>query len=335
MVTTSKRAVRVSYIMTTFNRAAFFKNALVNVREFIMDCDELLVMDGGSSDDTRLIAQRNQDIITHFISEKDKGEAHAINKGILLAQGEFLKFLTDDDFTYGACMQEAVHAMVLDKSVDALFCGGERYVLAADNSLKFETFCRLTGESIEKIGKPVSETGDFPGSGIGLIVRRRIIPLVGLFNTTYLCVDSEFLARLKEADIKLRYFDGKLYRHIGYPHSGMTNYKRGKLDAVRIFIQMKYISTIFLYQNETIIQALGFDKILGGELLGNVLINAEKLRHHPAGRAFLKVNNKLLSFLAKIRTYKHKLARQGKDRTQSIDNVETINTEPNWSNQIH
>jgi len=335
LTTPSKSAIRVSYIMTTFNRAAFFEKALVNVREFITACDELLVMDGGSSDNTSLIAQCNQDIITHFVSEKDKGEAHALNKGILLAQGEFIKFLTDDDFTYATCMKEAVNAMVLDNSIDALFCGGERFVLTPNGSLEFTTFCRLTGNEVQKIGKPVSETGDFPGSGIGLIIRRRIIPLVGLFNTTYLCVDSEFLARLKEADVNLRYFDGKLYRHIGYPHSGMTNYKRGKIDAVRIYIQMRYMSSIFLYSNKTIIHALGLNKILGGELLGNMLINAEKLRYHPTGRAFLKINNKLLSSLAKIRKYKNKVSRQHKNCNLCVDTIKTIKTEPNWSNQVH
>src|SRR5438094_178863 len=93
-------SIRVSYLISTKNRAKYLAQTLHNVREFITPADELIVIDGASTDDTRQVVEANKDIVTSFLSEPDRGEAHGFNKGILLSRGEFIKFVTDDDYIY-------------------------------------------------------------------------------------------------------------------------------------------------------------------------------------------------------------------------------------------
>lgn len=66
--------VRVSYIVTTHDRAAFLDGTLANVREFADPGDELIVMEGGSTGVTAGVVDRYRDISTLFQSEPDCGE---------------------------------------------------------------------------------------------------------------------------------------------------------------------------------------------------------------------------------------------------------------------
>ena len=81
---------RLSYLLATRNRAGFLGPVLDNVAELLGPDDELIVIDGGSTDGTRELLERRRDVVSDFISEPDRGEAHALNKGILRARGRWI-----------------------------------------------------------------------------------------------------------------------------------------------------------------------------------------------------------------------------------------------------
>jgi len=58
---------------------------------------EYLVIDGGSTDQSTTLLAKHQKYISTFISEKDNGVYHAMNKGIKLAKGKYLLFLNSGD----------------------------------------------------------------------------------------------------------------------------------------------------------------------------------------------------------------------------------------------
>ncbi len=84
---------RISYVLATWNRAAFLRQALEQVRDWIDPQDELIVIDGGSTDDTRSVVASFGNLISRFVSEPDRGEAHAFNKGVLEFAGSLCKVL--------------------------------------------------------------------------------------------------------------------------------------------------------------------------------------------------------------------------------------------------
>lgn len=59
---------------------------------------EFLVIDGDSTDGSKDLIEKYKGQITNFISESDTGVYHAMNKGILKAQGKYLLFLNSGDF---------------------------------------------------------------------------------------------------------------------------------------------------------------------------------------------------------------------------------------------
>jgi glycosyltransferase involved in cell wall biosynthesis len=92
------RMPEVSVIIPTFNRAHMIEKAIFSVLRQTYKDLELIIVDDGSVDDTpRMVAKINDDRLTYFRHEKQKGAAEARNTGVTASSGRFLAFLDDDD----------------------------------------------------------------------------------------------------------------------------------------------------------------------------------------------------------------------------------------------
>ena len=91
-----KRYPKISIITPTLNQAKFIKQTIESVLSQNYPNLEYIVIDGGSTDETLKILQKYSKHLK-WISEKDKGQADAINKGLKLATGDILAYLNSDD----------------------------------------------------------------------------------------------------------------------------------------------------------------------------------------------------------------------------------------------
>ena len=93
---------KISIIIPTFNSAKTLHECIESISEQTYSNIEIIIIDGVSTDDTidiiKRYASNNKKI--RFISEKDKGIYDAMNKGIDMAEGDFLFFLGSDDKFY-------------------------------------------------------------------------------------------------------------------------------------------------------------------------------------------------------------------------------------------
>lgn len=90
----------ISVIIPTYNRDQFLEQAVRSVLEQTYPCDELLIVDDGSTDDTEFIVRKlkaNSNIPIRYFFQENKGAAAARNLGIKKAEGELLCFLDSDD----------------------------------------------------------------------------------------------------------------------------------------------------------------------------------------------------------------------------------------------
>jgi glycosyltransferase involved in cell wall biosynthesis len=100
--------VSISVVMATYNAGKVLASALDAFRAQGYKNAELLIADGGSTDDTVEIISQNRDIISWFISEPDNGIFDAWNKGVKNAKGEWLYFMgADDTFVDGSTLGRA------------------------------------------------------------------------------------------------------------------------------------------------------------------------------------------------------------------------------------
>lgn len=97
----------VSIITPSFNQAKYVEATILSVRQQDYPHIEHIVMDGGSTDGTLDILRRYEDKLT-WISEKDRGQADAINKGFRRATGDILGWVNSDDLYVPGAIQAVV-----------------------------------------------------------------------------------------------------------------------------------------------------------------------------------------------------------------------------------
>ena len=90
--------LKISIITATFNSAATIESTLNSVIQQDYINKEIIIIDGGSTDETLTILEKHQQSITTLVSEKDKGIYDALNKGIARATGDIIAILHSDDF---------------------------------------------------------------------------------------------------------------------------------------------------------------------------------------------------------------------------------------------
>jgi glycosyltransferase involved in cell wall biosynthesis len=86
-----------SVIIATFNRSALIKQAIDSVFNQSFDEFELIVVDDGSSDDTRQVVNSYSDIRLHYHYIENSGVSAARNFGVSKSKGKYLVFLDSDD----------------------------------------------------------------------------------------------------------------------------------------------------------------------------------------------------------------------------------------------
>ncbi len=94
----SNNLPKISIVTPSYNQGEFIEETIRSVLLQNYPNTELIIIDGGSTDNTLEIITKYEKWISYWISEPDKGQTHAINKGIAQATGEVFNWLNSDDF---------------------------------------------------------------------------------------------------------------------------------------------------------------------------------------------------------------------------------------------
>jgi glycosyltransferase involved in cell wall biosynthesis len=95
---------RISVVVPSFRQARFIRETLVSLLDEGYPDLELIVIDGGSDDGTVEILREFDSRITWWVSEPDRGQTHAINKGFARSTGDIMAWLNSDDRIVPGCL---------------------------------------------------------------------------------------------------------------------------------------------------------------------------------------------------------------------------------------
>ena len=185
-----------SIITPSYNSGHFLEETLQSILAQRNDGVEveLIVVDGGSTDNSHAILDRYAGELQHLIVEKDKGPANAINKGLALASGDIVAWLNADDLYYPGALRR-VQSTFAARS-DLVLCFGRcpiidkqgveirRFITRFKESF-FPISSRFTLQCINYISQPA------------MFFRREALQQAGLLREDMVAAwDYEFILRL-------------------------------------------------------------------------------------------------------------------------------------------
>lgn len=88
---------KISIVTPSYNQGKFLEETILSVITQNYPNLEYILIDGGSSDNSLDIIKKHEHSISYWISEKDKGQSEAINKGLQKATGDIVAWLNSDD----------------------------------------------------------------------------------------------------------------------------------------------------------------------------------------------------------------------------------------------
>ena len=117
----------VSIITPSFNQARYLESTIRSVLDQDYPAIEYIIVDGGSTDGSLEIIQRFSDRLAWWVSEKDRGQTDAINKGFVRVKGEILAWLNSDDTYQPHAIKEAVN-FLRERSEVGLVYGDANFI---------------------------------------------------------------------------------------------------------------------------------------------------------------------------------------------------------------
>lgn len=174
--------MKLSIIMPVYNSQETIEAAIRSViTQNVFDVLELIVIDGGSTDNTMSIVEKYKENIYFYLSEKDNGYADALNKGIKVATGDFVMMLAADDRILPGAIEKIMSTIKADTDV---WCGmiieqmsyGYRFNISDNDLSKLYHECTLRHPAT--------------------LFRRELFLRFGGYDTTYKCAaDREIFLR--------------------------------------------------------------------------------------------------------------------------------------------
>jgi glycosyltransferase involved in cell wall biosynthesis len=127
-------APKFSIVMPSFNQARFIERSVLSVINQDYPGTELIVVDGGSRDDTARVLDKYADDIDVRICEPDRGQSDALNKGFARATGDIYGWLNSDDLYCPGAFEHA--ARIFRERPETQVVYGDWYTIGEDDSIQ-------------------------------------------------------------------------------------------------------------------------------------------------------------------------------------------------------
>ncbi|MBR6244497.1 glycosyltransferase [bacterium] len=202
--------MKFSIVIPSYNQGEFLERTLLSVINQGVET-EIIVIDGGSADNSVEIIKKYEDKIAYWVSEKDRGQSHALNKGFAQATGEIFGWQNSDDIYMPGAFKKVLE--VFEKFPEKKIVYGNWYEIDEFDNVIDKTY------SAPKPRVPHFSYEGFDSNLQSMFWKREIFEKFGAFDENlHQLMDSDFLFSLilnQGCDIFLKtdFFFGGFRRH--------------------------------------------------------------------------------------------------------------------------
>jgi glycosyltransferase involved in cell wall biosynthesis len=129
---------KITTVIPTYNVERYLGECLSSIARQNYANSEVIIIDGGSTDDTAKVAARYSQIVSRFVSEPDRGQADAVTKGLRLATGDIAHWQAADDIVLPGAFARVAKEFATRPDVDLVF----------SNSLAFDEHRVFAGDDV-------------------------------------------------------------------------------------------------------------------------------------------------------------------------------------------
>lgn len=237
--------LKFSIIVPSYNQGDFISQTIDSILNQDYKNVEILVIDGGSTDSTIEVLKKYGENI-FWLSEKDRGQTHAINKGLALAKGDIITFINSDDYYLDGTLENVARRFQSNKGKfwltgDYIIVNeqGERIQLLVGKYKSF--FRKFISFNLLTVLNPINQPSTF--------FRRELIQKLQHFKEElHYTMDYEFYLRAIKIDRPIVISDKLSAFRIHENSKGGSQYKiqfKEEFDVAKQYQKNKFL--IFLH----------------------------------------------------------------------------------------
>jgi len=130
--------MKISVVTPSFNQGAYLEATLRSLLSQDYPDLELIVIDGGSTDQSVEIIRRYASSLSHWESERDRGQSHALNKGFAHVHGDIWSWLNSDDLLEPGVLRRVAEVFAQDPEAGVVY--GDCVYVGEDGETVIEKF---------------------------------------------------------------------------------------------------------------------------------------------------------------------------------------------------
>ncbi len=200
----------VSVVIPTYNREAFLEEAIQSVLNQTFEDFELIVVDDGSTDDTRsLVARFRRDGRVSYVYQDNQGDGAARNTGIRRSSGVYVVFLDSDDLWFPEKLERQVGLLRQDLEFSAAYSAITLQRLNRDRRVVRQRVVRRPEPWQQTLFEDLLYDNVITGSHSSVMVPRKAFDRVGYFDESLNICDMDMWRRLA-LELNFRYIDEPL-----------------------------------------------------------------------------------------------------------------------------
>lgn len=195
---------KISVVTPSYNQAEFLERTILSVLNQNYPNLEYIIIDGGSTDGSVEIIKKYEKYIDYWVSEPDRGQSDALNKGFRKATGNLFFYLNSDDVLLPNVLKKVIEVYNKNKHNNIGLIYGNKLIINQNDEI-------ISEKRVTSWIPVISKIGLFSGAGFGLYIdssfwTKEVWDRLGGFDEHYRnTMDTEYFLRMVINNIKFKF----------------------------------------------------------------------------------------------------------------------------------